>query len=375
MEALILSCSTGGGHNCAGLAIKEELEKRGHNAVMIDPYSLVGRNLDKKVGNCYVTIAQRSPRLFGVIYKMGDVYRKFPFHSPVYDVNKLMRRKMEKYLSSHSFDVILMPHVFPGEILTYMKDRGLTVPKLIFISTDYTCIPFTEETKCDYYITSSQELVGEYIFRGIERDKLVHAGIPVRGDFNKDITCEQAKATLGLDIDKKYLLLSGGSMGAGIIEQSIVEIKKFLDKNLDYRLIVACGSNAKLMKKLQAKYGDCVLIKLISSTDKFAYYLKACEVFISKPGGLSSTEAAVTNTPLIHIAPIPGCEDKNMKFFSDHNMSIAVGNNLSKLIPAIIKATEPQFREEMIKSQKEYINPNAAKDICDLAEKITNNKI
>ena len=30
MEALILSCGTGGGHNAAGYAVKEELERRGH---------------------------------------------------------------------------------------------------------------------------------------------------------------------------------------------------------------------------------------------------------------------------------------------------------------------------------------------------------
>ena len=40
MEALILSCSTGGGHNAAARAVKEELLRRGHNAVMLDPYTL-----------------------------------------------------------------------------------------------------------------------------------------------------------------------------------------------------------------------------------------------------------------------------------------------------------------------------------------------
>ena len=36
MDALILSCSTGGGHNAAGTAIKEELEVRGHHVTMMD---------------------------------------------------------------------------------------------------------------------------------------------------------------------------------------------------------------------------------------------------------------------------------------------------------------------------------------------------
>ena len=47
MDALILSCSTGGGHNAAGFAVKEELERRGHKVTMLDPYTLAGKSLDK----------------------------------------------------------------------------------------------------------------------------------------------------------------------------------------------------------------------------------------------------------------------------------------------------------------------------------------
>ena len=36
MKVLILSCKTGGGHDAAGMALKEELESRGHQCVMLD---------------------------------------------------------------------------------------------------------------------------------------------------------------------------------------------------------------------------------------------------------------------------------------------------------------------------------------------------
>ena len=50
MEALILSCSTGGGHNAAAAAVKGELEKRGHHVTMMDPYELVSRKLAEEIG-------------------------------------------------------------------------------------------------------------------------------------------------------------------------------------------------------------------------------------------------------------------------------------------------------------------------------------
>ena len=57
-----------------------------------------------------------------------------------------MTDRMEEYLQQHSFDVIVMPHIFPAEILGHMKNSGITLPPTIFVATDYACIPFTEET-------------------------------------------------------------------------------------------------------------------------------------------------------------------------------------------------------------------------------------
>ena len=114
MEALILSCGTGGGHNAAGLAVKEELERRGHHAVMIDPYSLAGPKVERAVSNTYVKTVQKAPRLFGVAYWLGNEVRRIPGHSPVYAANKAMCGKMQAYLSANRYDIVLMPHVFPG---------------------------------------------------------------------------------------------------------------------------------------------------------------------------------------------------------------------------------------------------------------------
>lgn len=370
METLILSCSTGGGHNAAGYAVKEELERRGHSVTMLDPYSLVGKQVDKKVGNTYIRMAQKTPRFFGFVYRLGNGYRRLPVHSPVYCVNQAMCDTMERFLNEHHFDVIIMPHVFPGEILTYMKNKGIAIPKTIFIATDYTCIPFTEEIQCDYYITPSPLLNDEFIRRGIAAEKLVSAGIPVKQEFGMDISCEEAKKRLGLDEAKHYLLLSGGSIGAGKIKNAICILEQYLAKHPDYHLIVICGNNEQLLCDLQKKYEGSRNITLLASTEQMALYLKACDAFLSKPGGLSSTEAAVAGIFLIHITPIPGCENKNMEFFGTHGMSIALGNDFGRLTPTLEQMQNPVYREQMKECQKKYVPRSAAADICDLAESI-----
>ena len=128
MEALILSCSTGGGHNTAAQAVFEALTERGHHAVRMDPYTLVSEELANKVGQTYIKLVQKSPKLFGAVYDLGNAYRKLPGRSPVYHINGKMAPYMQKYLAEHLTDVIVCTHLYPAEILTHMRLNGMETP-------------------------------------------------------------------------------------------------------------------------------------------------------------------------------------------------------------------------------------------------------
>ena len=78
----------------------------------------------------------------------------------------------------------------------------------------------------------------------------------------------------------------------------------------------------------------------------------------------------MSGTPLIHVSPIPGCENKNMDYFEKRGMSIAAGNDTDLLILALERLKNKEVVSQMIANQRTHINPNAAKDICDLAERI-----
>ena len=71
MKALILSCNTGGGHNSAGRAVAEEFVSRGDEAYVLDYLTLAGQGVSRIVGNGYVQIVKKTPKLFGVAYHLG----------------------------------------------------------------------------------------------------------------------------------------------------------------------------------------------------------------------------------------------------------------------------------------------------------------
>ena len=371
MDALILSCSTGGGHNAAGAAIKEELETRGHHVVMMDPYELVSHKLAQEVGNVYVKMVQHSPKLFGFVYSLGGIVRNIPGKSPVYYANIKVAKKLRAYLQKHPVDVILMPHLYPAELVTYLKKKGVMLPLTVFLATDYVCIPFTEETDCDYYVVPGAAQMEDFIKRGIPKEKLRPFGIPVRRAFDEHLDPVIAREELGLDQGGHYVLLTGGSIGAGDIKKTIrILLNKFKKDKMDGKLIVVCGNNEKLYQHLKKEYGDRLI--LIRKTDQMAVYMKACDVFLSKPGGLSSTEAAVAQVPYIHMTPIPGCESKNVKYFSQTGMSIAVHHPRLELTKALKKLDKPENIEKMRAAQRTNIPQSARKCICDWLETLVN---
>ena len=71
-------------------------------------------------------------------------------------------------MEREQFDAVVMPHLYPAETITYMKRQGIELPLTVAVMTDYTCIPFWEETDCDYYVIPHGELAEQFIRRGID---------------------------------------------------------------------------------------------------------------------------------------------------------------------------------------------------------------
>lgn len=367
MKVLILSCSTGGGHNAAGRAIEQALKLRGHEAVMMDPYELKSRELAKTVGDVYVKTVQHVPRIFGGVYQLGNLVRKIPGKSPVYLANIRMANRLQRYCTEGGFDAVIMPHLFPAEIMTYLKRHDMPVPLSVFVATDYTCIPFTEETDCDYYIIPAEDLISEFSSWGIRKDRLAPLGIPVGPEFAEETDKGEAKRRLGLKEDTHYLVLSGGSMGAGDMNRLVGLLAARLEKKPDWDIIVICGSNRELYRELETEYGEDTRIILIGYTNHMADYMRSSDIFMTKPGGLSSTEAAAVGVPLVHISPIPGCENRNLEYFRSRGLSLAILEE-GDIDGVLSELEREEARTEMVRRQRMCINERAAEDICKFLE-------
>lgn len=147
-----------------------------------------------------------------------------------------------------------------------------------------------------------------------------------------------------------------------IIDNEIASSLTFESDN-NTMCIVLTGKNQKLKKDIEKKFNKRKVLA-IEFTKKVELYMDACDILLSKPGGLSSTEAAVKEVPLIHTMPIPGCETKNSDFFSKRKMSIKA-TTLKNVIDSSLKLLNNEMlKSKMIRNQIKHINKYAANDIA-----------
>lgn len=360
MKILILSCNTGEGHNSAGWAVKEYLELQGHQVVMEDMMLLKGARTSKAVGGAYVGIVKHFPLLFGLGYRLGGWVSSDKRKSPVYYACSLLAGTLKGYLEQNRFDAVVTPHLYPAETLTAMKKKGWLKIPVVAIGTDYTCIPFWEETDCDYYILPHEAMKKSCVKRGLPEEKLRAFGIPVAKSCRREISREDARRKLGLDPDGKYFLAAGGSMGAGDLSELV---EKLLEETSTEKILVICGSNKKAEQKLKKQFAEESRTQILGFTTQMPLYLKACNVLFTKPGGLTSTEAAVVGVPMIHTAPIPGCETVNRKFFTKAGMSWSAMTLKGQVEKGIQLMNDPEAVAQMVSAQKKQIHGNAVEKL------------
>lgn len=362
IKALILSCNTGQGHNTAGRAVLEALHGYGVEAEMKDALAFGGKKTSVAISGGYVKLTQTNPGAFGKLYRAGAVISNPHFKSPVYYANAMYASRLEAYIVENGFDTVIHPHLFPAEALTYLRQkRGLKV-KSYGVATDYTCSPFWEETDIDLFFIPHAELRMEYQSKGFAPERLMETGIPVSRAFRKKTPMTAARQALGLSQEDELCLLMTGSMGFGDVPDIIAELLRLGGDCM--RVMVLTGHNERLTRRLNERFGGDARVQPVGYTEQVALYMDACNVVLTKPGGLSSTEAAVKNVPFVHTAPIPGCETENARFFGRLGLSLPTHAPRESAEAALLLLRDGDLRLRQLANQREQINAQAADDIA-----------
>ena len=369
MKILILSCNTGEGHNSCAKALQIAMQRRGITCEIQDTLALVSEGLSQRVGDAYLFSTRGS--LFEFVYKFGGFVSDNidAWQSLVYGANRLYAKKLYDYIKNHHIDVVVCVHLFPAEAITALKRNMLLDVPSYFIMTDYTCIPFLQETDLDYYIIPHEHLIEEFVEKGLPREKIVPIGIPVdEKKFSTRLPQPQARAQIidsifnsNLRLDGNWYLVMSGSMGFGNVEHLIKQLIKEIRP--EDSIICVCGYNEGLLRSLQEQFAEQQQVCLLGFTNLVSVLMDASDVIFTKPGGITSTEAIVKNIPLIHTHPIPGLENHNAHFFHQHGMSYFTTDIHQQVAVAMRLCEDAQYRKQMLDNQRSNANPHCSDDV------------
>ncbi len=393
-RVLIMSASTGGGHNRAARAIKEELESRTINNMpikceIVDSLKLVNNTMDKVISRGYEKSAIYTPKAYGSVYRLSETNLASRNEFKGNPLTSLMARKFKHLLNDSKPDLIIGTHPFPMIALStlkkhnnlntlnlgesFIKNSKVDVPPMISVLTDYTTHSTWIQNEIDYYIVGHEYVKELLVYEGVNGEKVKSFGIPVEKSFLDHRDKETVLTELGLSPDKLTVLLMGGSFGAGNIKETLEDL---LTIDRDFQILVVTGRNEHLKDKLSKMLDSTIQDKnicLLGYTDKMNDILASIDVLISKPGGLTTTEALLNDVPMIVPYFIPGQEEENLDFLT--NCGAALRTTKKYSLPVLLKVLidDPSRLDMLRKNIKSIRKFDSAVNISNLVVDILDN--
>lgn len=370
MNILILSASTGGGHFKASRALESYILENEPDAKVkvVDTLEYVNPFINKIVTKGYLVLAKYLNSLYKGIYSLTD--KSGILTSLVTKLISLFSRRLLPLIDEFSPNVVITTHPFPTEMISILKGKKIIKVPSICIMTDYAPHNTWIKPNIDEYCVACEEMIEDMVSRGIPREKIHPYGIPVfKGFFHQDKEDKKILLKeLGLSENKMTVLVMAGSFGVYNIEKIY---KNISDISMDFQIVILTGNNKRLYNKMkQLVESSNKHTRLIKFTDEVYRYMNLSDVLITKPGGLTVSEALASNLPLITFDAIPGQEEANAKFLLNRGMSISIGkgDNCSEAIEALLRNEEKLkvIREQCMKFDKS----NSTNELLELIRKL-----
>lgn len=339
---LFLSASAGTGHTQAAQAVCKSLHSIDPviSCDIINSYKFLNPVLETLMHDGYLYLIRLLPRLYGFMYDRKN--KKYTLRGVKDWLNSTAAVSLKNTIDRLNPDLIVCTHAFPCGVLAEVKRKFGLKQKTVGIITDFVVSPFWIYPETDLYLTASPELKESLIERVVDEKKVFVTGIPIDPCFSASFCKEDTRRKLGLDSNLPLLLIMGGGLGLSPVEGVLDILKKI---NLPVQAVIIAGKNKRLKFKLDEalqkyrKGGNSGLydkkIITLGFVNNIYEYMQASDLLITKPGGMTVSEAASAKIPMIITSPIPGQETRNAGYLKKKGAGLCVENE--SMLPEAIE--------------------------------------
>lgn len=362
MRVLVATVTAGGGHLQAAAALEEAWRalRPGDALRRVDVLDFTPRVFRKAYAEGYVELIKRAPELYGAFFRASD--------DPV-KVRKAtgLKRALARFsapgfarlVRSFKPHAVLAPHFLPLEALGGLRLDGGPRPLAACVVTDFEAHALWMEPRVDDYFVAAQETKDRLVARGASPGSVHVTGIPVSARFSTRLDRRAARRRHGLRDDLPVVLVLSGGFGMGPVEAALAQLDRV---RTPVQLLVVCGRNEALRARL-AVQDRTHPTRVLGFTKEMHELMNASDLIVSKPGGLTSSEALALGRPLLILDPIPGQEEANSDFLLGRGAAAKV--NRPEDIPARVdRLLGSGEAARLARAAKALGRPHAAQDVC-----------
>lgn len=320
-KILILTETVAGyGHFSAASSLKKGLELKYPDSevqiVCILP--LISKQLESLINKCYLQTLRYAPNLWGACYQRDSRFSKL-FRDPM---GKFVAHKLRSIIEGFNPQVIICTHAFCLSACAYLKSHtSCNHFRLGAVVTDFDVHSFWVHPAVDFYITAHEE-IGSKIRQKENQADIYDTGIPINPAFlTERKEKKEARKTIGIDPHLFTILLMGGGSGIGPLHSCLNALKKPA-MNQEYQLLIITGRNQTLYNELSKELNNLSHVHLFPFVKNMVDFMCASDFIITKPGGMTSSEALATGLPMVICKPIPGQEENNSRFLLNKQVAI-----------------------------------------------------
>ena len=361
-RVLIMSVSAGMGHIKAAAALEKTFaaDERVEEVINNDALQYTNKLFRDFYSTFYTSLVKSAPNFLGWWYKTTDE----PWRTDAmrHMIDRLNTKPLVRFILDFDPHIIVCTHFMPAGIISHLIATKQLQTQLSIVVTDFDFHAMWLSRAFHRYFVAMDETKAYLQMLGIPTDRITVSGIPIDPVFCKPVDRTQECVQLGLDPAKPVLLLSAGALGVGPTE---FILEQLLLLSHPAQILVVCGRDEELRRRVEQRVQNQHdrAVRVFGYTDEMHSWMKTADLFIGKPGGLTTAEAVASGLPMCVFNPIPGQEERNCDHLLEEGIAIKC-HDLITLPYKISKLLDDPARMAQMKQRAlGFAKPDAAQTV------------
>ncbi|OBW52447.1 diglucosyl diacylglycerol synthase [Bacillus safensis] len=371
-KILILTANYGNGHMQVAKTLYDECKSQGFEHVVVSNLYQESNPIVSEVTQyLYLksfSIGKQFYRLF--YYGVDKIYNKRKFNIYL----KMGNKRLDELIQLHNPDIIII--TFPMIVVPEYRNKTGKVIPTFNVMTDFCLHKIWVHENIDRYYVATDYVKQKLVEIGTHPSDVKVTGIPIRPQFEADVPQSMIYKKYGLSSDKKVLLIMAGAHG---VLKNVKELCEALLLDSEVQIVVVCGKNAALKQSLSVlEQAHPDQLKALGYVEQIDELFRVTDCMITKPGGITLTEATAIGVPVILYKPVPGQEKENALFFEDYGAAIVINRHEDILVSVTNLLQDEEKLETMKQNMKKLhlkqSSQTILEDIVEQSDLIMNNK-